>query len=149
MFSFSEMCSRISDPLTSRMACCCWSSRIFAPIHVQPLRIDALPREVAQQALYADLQLPLDQRIRELKLVVVFQPLEHLLPHLFLGVVALVLFEILANFRFKLFERLVLAKPLGEFVVDFRDLFGLDPFDLYRVPDGFPGETLVPGSPAR
>ena len=65
--------------------------------------------------------MPLYQRLWNFELVVVFEPFEQLLPHLFLRVVALMFFQIFANLRFQFVERLVFAEPLGEFVVELRE----------------------------
>src|SRR6266516_2185979 len=114
----------------------------LAPIHIQALRVDSLTREIPQKPLHADLQLPLDQRFWKLKLVVVFKPFQKLFPHLLLGMLGFVLLEILTNLRSQLFDRLVIAEPLGELIVDFRNILLLDDFDLHCVLDRLTRESL-------
>src|SRR5207249_8539030 len=48
----------------------------LAPIDIQPLRIDTLPGEVADQPPNSNLKLLLDERFRDLEFVIVFKPFQ-------------------------------------------------------------------------
>ena len=69
----------------------------FAPVHVEPSRVDPLTVEILNQSLDAGPELLGNQRFGHLELIVVLQPFEQGVVLLLLCVLALVRFEIGAN----------------------------------------------------
>src|SRR5207249_11717482 len=112
----------------------------LAPIDIQPLRIDTLPGEVADQPPNSNLKLLLDERFRDLEFVIVFKPFQKLVTHLFLSVFLLVFLQVSSNLRFEFVQSLLIAQPLREFVIDFRNLLLFDRVDLQLVLNGPSGE---------